>query len=65
MAIGSVFLAAFVGGWAVRMRVDSSRTLAVKVLATLMDVAARSERAIALEREHLEDLLAEARAKAR
>ena len=63
MEIVGIFLAGFASGWAVRTSVDSSRTLAVKVLSKLYAVADRASRAVEMEREHLEDLLAEARAK--
>ena len=58
-----IFLAGFASGWAVRTTVDSSRNLAVKVLSKLYGVADRATRAVEMEREHIEDLLAEARAK--
>jgi len=58
-----LFLAGFASGWALRTTVDSSRTLAVKVLSSLYAVVDRAGRAVSMEREHLEDLLAEARAK--
>ena len=57
------FIAGFTSGWAVRTTVDSSRNLAVKVLSKLYAVADRAGRAVEMEREHLEDLFAEARAK--
>lgn len=58
-----LFLAGFASGWAVRTTVDSSRSLAVKVLSNFYGVIDRAGRAVGMEREHLEDLLAEARAK--
>lgn len=63
MEIMGIFLAGFASGWAVRTTVDSSRNLAVKVLSKLYGVADRAGRAIEMEREHIEDLFAEARAK--
>jgi hypothetical protein len=57
------FLAGFASGWAVRTTVDSSRNLAVKVISGFYGVVDRASRAVGMEREHLEDLLAEARAK--
>ncbi len=57
------FLAGFASGWAVRTTVDSSRALAVKVIAGFYGVVDTASRAVGMEREHLEDLLAEARAK--
>ncbi len=58
-----LFLAGFASGWAVRTTVDSSRTLAVKVISSFYSVVDRTSRAVGMEREHLEDLFAEARAK--
>ena len=58
-----LFLAGFASGWAVRTTVDSSRTLAVKVISGFYAAVDRTSRAVGMEREHLEDLLAEARAK--
>jgi hypothetical protein len=63
MELLGIFVAGFASGWAVRTTVDSSRTLAVKLLARAHGVADRAGRAIGMEREHLEDLFAEARAK--
>ncbi len=63
MELVGLFLAGFASGWAVRTTVDSSRTLAVKVISTFYGAVDRTSRAIGMEREHLEDLLAEARAK--
>jgi hypothetical protein len=57
------FIAGFASGWAVRSTVDSSRALAVKILSNVYGVVDRAGRAIGMEREHLEDLFAEARAK--
>ena len=57
------FLAGFASGWAVRATVDSSRNLAVNLISTFYGVVDRATRAVGMEREHLEDLLAEARAK--
>jgi hypothetical protein len=57
------FLAGFASGWAVRTTVDTSRTLAVNVISRFYGAVDRAGRAVGMEREHLEDLLAEARAK--
>ena len=57
------FLAGFASGWAVRTTVDSSRALTVNLIAGVMrDRSGRAGR-FGMEREHLEDLMAEARAK--
>jgi hypothetical protein len=58
-----IFLAGFASGWAVRTTVDSSRSLAVSVISSFYGAVDRVGRAVGMEREHLEDLLAEARAK--
>lgn len=57
------FIAGFTSGWAVRTTVDSSRNLAVNVISRVYGVMDLASRAVGMEREHLEDLLAEARAK--
>ena len=57
-----LFLAGFTSGWIVRSSVDSSRGAAVSGLAALFGVVDRVKRAVAMEKEHLEDLVAEARA---
>jgi len=59
----SMFVLGFAAGWAVRSTVDSSRSLVVGVVATAYGTAERVKRAIAMEREHLEDLVAEGRAR--
>jgi hypothetical protein len=56
-----IFLAGFTSGWVARSTVDSSRGAAVKLIAAAMGAADRVKRAVALEREHIEDLVAEAR----
>ena len=58
-----IFLAGFASGWAVRTTVDSSRSLAVSLISSFYGAVDRVGRAVGMEREHLEDLLAEARAK--
>jgi hypothetical protein len=63
MEIVGIFLAGFASGWAVRTTVDSSRNLAVKVISAMYGAVDRAGRAVGMEREHLEDLFAEARAK--
>jgi hypothetical protein len=57
------FLAGFASGWAVRTTVDSSRSLAVSLISSAYGVVDRVGRAVGMEREHIEDLFAEARAK--
>jgi hypothetical protein len=58
-----IFVAGFASGWAVRTTVDSSRSLAVSLISSFYGAVDRVGRAVGMEREHLEDLLAEARAK--
>ena len=57
-----IFLAGVATGWAVRTTVDSSRALAVRVISSFYGVVDHVGRAVGMEREHMEDLLAEARA---
>jgi hypothetical protein len=57
-----LFAVGFAAGWAVRSGVDSSRKLAVAAIAAAYEVSDRARRWVAVEREHLEDLLAEGRA---
>jgi hypothetical protein len=58
-----LFLAGFASGWVVRSAVDSSRGLAVASISALYGTVERVRRLVAIEREHLEDLVAEGRAK--
>ncbi len=57
------FLAGFASGWVVRSTVDSSRGLAVGAISTFYGTVERVKRLVAIEREHLEDLVAEGRAR--
>jgi hypothetical protein len=59
------FGAGFVTGWLVRSSVASTREAAVTALGLAMEAARRARRAAAMEREYLEDWVAEARAWAR
>lgn len=58
-----LFMAGFASGWVVRSTVDSSRDLAVNVIATAYGAYEGTKRLVAIEREHMEDLFAEARAR--
>jgi hypothetical protein len=58
-----LFLLGFASGWAVRTTVDSSRGLAVNLIAAFYGVLDRANRIAGMEQEHLEDLFAEGRAK--
>ena len=58
----AAFVLGFAGGWLARSSFDSSRTAAVRGMSAVMSAMDRVKRAVAMEREHLEDLVAEARA---
>jgi hypothetical protein len=58
-----IFLAGFATGWVVRSTVDSSRSLAVSGVSAVFGTLDRVRRVIAIEKEHLEDLVAEGKAK--
>ncbi len=63
LGAGIGFVAGFSSGWLARGRVDSSRGAVVSVIATYFKAVERVKRIVAIEREHLEDLVAEGRAK--
>jgi len=54
----------FVGGWAARSLADSPQGVGVKLLEVAMNTKERVGRWAAVERERLEDMLAEARSRA-
>lgn len=56
------FIAGFVCGWAVRSTVDSPQALSVKVLGIALQAKNKVNRWLAVERERMTDILAEARA---
>jgi hypothetical protein len=56
------FVVGFVAGWGVRAVVDSSRDLIVSVTAAAHGAAETARRYAVIEREHLEDLVAEGKA---
>ncbi|MBX3206231.1 MAG: hypothetical protein KF764_14260 [Labilithrix sp.] len=58
------FAIGFVTGWVVRSTVESSRELAVDVAVGSQDVLHKLRRAFVAEREFLEDLWSEAKARA-
>jgi len=58
-----LFLAGFASGWVVRSTVDSSRSLAVSGVSAVFGTLERVRRAVAIEKEHLEDLVAEGKAR--
>ena len=63
LGAGVGFVAGFASGWLARGRVDSSRGAAVSIVATYFKAVERVKRIVAIEREHLEDLVAEGRAR--
>ncbi len=63
LGAGLGFVAGFAGGWMARGQVDSSRAAVVSIVATYFRAVERVKRVVAIEREHLEDLVAEGRAK--
>lgn len=55
-----IFAAGFATGWLTRRTIDSSKSATVQIIAFGLDAIARVKRALAMEREQLEDLVAEA-----
>jgi hypothetical protein len=55
------FAAGFAAGWLARSAVDSSKSAVIEMTALGLDAVARIKRALAVEREQFEDLIAEAR----
>ena len=62
VAVG-IFVVGFASGWVARSSVDSSRGMAVAAVATYFKAVQRLKRVVAIEREHLSDLVAEGRSK--
>jgi hypothetical protein len=58
-----IFVAGFASGWVVRSAVDSSHDLAVGLISVAYGAYDRTKRIVAIEREHLEDLVAEGKAR--
>jgi hypothetical protein len=54
------FAAGFAAGWITRSSLDASRSASVQLVAFGLETIARIKRALAIEREQLEDLVAEA-----
>jgi len=63
LGAGLGFVAGFTSGWMARGQVDSSRGAVVSIIATYFKAVERVKRIVAIEREHLEDLVAEGRSK--
>lgn len=61
MMVLGILVAGFAGGWVIRSSVDSPRGIAVAGVSALYGALERGRRLIAIEREHLEDLVAEGR----
>ena len=57
------FVAGFASGWVVRSTVESSHDVAVGLLSVAYGAYDRTKRIVAIEREHLEDLFAEGKAR--
>jgi hypothetical protein len=55
-----LFVAGFGAGWLARSTFQSSKSATVQILALGLDAVARMKRALAVEREQLEDIMAEA-----
>lgn len=55
------FAAGFAAGWLARSTLASSKSGLVHLAALGLDTVARVQRAVAIEREQLEDMVAEAR----
>lgn len=60
----AAFALGFAAGWAARATTDSSRSAALTLVAAAIAAFERVKRRVAIERDHLEDLVAEARARA-
>ena len=54
------FAAGFAAGWLTRSTMEGSRSATVQLVALWLDVVERIKRTVAIEREHLEDVVAEA-----
>ncbi len=63
LGAGLGFVAGFSTGWLARGHVDSSRGAVVSIIATYFKAVERVKRIVAIEREHLEDLVAEGRSR--
>ena len=57
------FVAGFATGWVARSAVESSHDLAVGAVSIAYGAYDRTKRLVAIEREHLEDILAEGKAR--
>lgn len=64
MKSAAAFAAGVVTGWIARSTVDTSRDAFVKLVSLSFGAAERARRIFALEREWLDDLVAEARTRA-
>lgn len=60
----ATFALGFAAGWVARGTTESSRAATLTVFASVLAAIDRTKRAIAIEKDHLEDLIAEARARA-
>ena len=60
----ATFALGFSAGWVARGTTESSRAATLAVFASVLAAIDRIKRAVAIEKDHLEDLIAEARARA-
>jgi hypothetical protein len=60
----ATFALGFAAGWVARGKTESSRAATLGMVASVFAAIERVKRAVAIERDHLEDLVAEARARA-
>ena len=60
----ATFALGFAAGWVARGTTESSRAATLAVIASMLATIERIKRAVAIEKDHLEDLIAEVRARA-
>jgi len=60
----ATFALGFAAGWVARGTTESSRAATLTVFASMLAAIDRIKRAVAIETDHLEDLIAEVRARA-
>jgi hypothetical protein len=63
MIVLGILVAGFAGGWVIRSSVDSTRGLAVAGVSAFYGAMERGRRLLAVEREQIEDLVAEGRSR--
>jgi hypothetical protein len=60
----ATFALGFAAGWSARGTTQSSRSAVLTIIAAALSAVDRIKRVVAIEKDHLEDLVAEARARA-